>query len=409
MAMKIDMESGELSEESDLCQPLLPKENTESNRTVTKSDGGSILIVLLSTFVVVLGSLEFGFSVGFSSPTETAIIEDLGLTLSQYSTFGSLLTIGAMIGAIMSGSIADCLGRKGALRVSSVFYLAGWLAIAFSKEPLPLDIGRLFVGYGVGLTSYTVPVYIAEITPKNLRGGLTTTNQTSSDSRIDIKKFDCLPPLVIALHNHRDFDSLSSWDALTMAQTFCHRFLPKAVISQKKRELFPLSFWQWVYSLFQSLRDGCMHPWQFATGAYLARTPPLPACLAPPLPAKAGSEKDFEAALQALRGKDCDVSCEAAEIREFVKELQGMPKAKIFDLFQRKYAHSVIVGVGLMVLQQFGGINALIFYASEIFKTAGFASGHMASVGVAALQVPMTALGALLMDKSGRRPLLMEE
>lgn len=60
-----------------------------------------------------------------------------------------------------------------------------------------------------------------------------------------------------------------------------------------------------------------------------------------------------------------------------------------------------------MVFQQFGGINAVMFYASEIFKDAGFSSSNMASVAVAALQVPMTAIGALLMDKSGRRPLLM--
>lgn len=60
-----------------------------------------------------------------------------------------------------------------------------------------------------------------------------------------------------------------------------------------------------------------------------------------------------------------------------------------------------------MVFQQLGGINAVMFYASEIFKDAGFDSSHVASVSVAALQVPMTAVGALLMDKCGRRPLLM--
>lgn len=123
--------------------------------------------------------------------------------------------------------------------------------------------------------------------------------------------------------------------------------------------------------------------------------------------AKVGREKDFEAALQALRGKECNVSCEATEIMECINELESLPKTRILDLFQRKYARAVIVGVGLMLLQQFCGINAVIFYASSIFKAAGFSSGHTASVIVAIVQVLMTAVGASLMDKSGRRPLLM--
>ncbi|KAL6532286.1 hypothetical protein OROGR_014256 [Orobanche gracilis] len=87
-------------------------------RTVDSSDKeiddkGSISMVLLSTCVAVCGSFEFGSCVGFSSPTQSAIREDLKLSLSQYSVFGSIVTIGAMIGATSSGRIADLIGRKG--------------------------------------------------------------------------------------------------------------------------------------------------------------------------------------------------------------------------------------------------------------------------------------------------------
>ena len=71
--------------------------------------------------------------------------------------------------------------------------------------------------------------------------------------------------------------------------------------------------------------------------------------------AKVGREKDFEVALQSLRGKECDVSWEATEIKECIKELESLPRTRILDLFQRKYARAVIVGVGLMLLQQFCG------------------------------------------------------
>ncbi|XP_077218123.1 sugar transporter ERD6-like 5 isoform X2 [Tasmannia lanceolata] len=275
---------------------------------------GSIWMVLLSTLVAVSGSFEFGTSVGYSSPTEPGIMDDVGLSLAQFSVFGSILTIGAMIGAIMSGHIADFLGRRGAMGLSDIFCITGWLAIFFSKAAWSLDLGRLSVGYGIGLLSYVVPVYIAEITPKNLRGGFTAANQ------------------LLGLF-----------------------FIPESP--------------RWL--------------------------------------AKVGHLKEFEAVLQSLRGQDADISLEAAEITDYTITLQSLPEARIYDLFQRKYAHSVIVGVGLMVLQQFGGVNAICFYASSIFVSAGFSSGSIGTIAMAAVQIPMTTLGVLLMDKSGRRSLLI--
>ncbi|KAK4405633.1 Sugar transporter ERD6-like 16 [Sesamum angolense] len=74
---------------------------------------GSIFTVLLSTFVAICGSFEFGICVGYSSPTQSSIRQDLNLSLSEFSLFGSIITIGAMFGSITSGRIADYLGRKG--------------------------------------------------------------------------------------------------------------------------------------------------------------------------------------------------------------------------------------------------------------------------------------------------------
>ncbi|MBA0664763.1 hypothetical protein Goklo_004715, partial [Gossypium klotzschianum] len=173
----------EINRLNDLEKPLI----TEEQNIVHKSDeydsykssdeNGSIFMVLLSTFVAVCGAFEFGTCVGYSAPTQAAIREDLGLSLAEFAMFGSILTIGAMFGAVTSGRIADTIGRKGAMRLSAVFCIAGWLAVYFSKSDVSLDLGRFATGYGIGIFSYVVPIFIAEIAPKNLRGGLTTLNQ----------------------------------------------------------------------------------------------------------------------------------------------------------------------------------------------------------------------------------------
>ncbi|KAK6260151.1 hypothetical protein SCA6_014625 [Theobroma cacao] len=181
MAIREDIEKGNDSVHEEASVPLLQEQKTmadeEDGHTDQTSSKASLWMVYLSTFVAVCGSFEFGSCAGYSSPTQTAIREDLSLTLAEYSVFGSILTLGAMIGAITSGPIADFIGRKGAMRTATGFCVAGWLAIYFAKGALPLDIGRLATGYGMGVFSYVVPVFIAEIAPKNLRGALTTINQ----------------------------------------------------------------------------------------------------------------------------------------------------------------------------------------------------------------------------------------
>ncbi|KAB5529351.1 hypothetical protein DKX38_019432 [Salix brachista] len=317
--------------EGEISSPLLLKERTQihggdSGGEEQRGGSSATTMVVLSTLVAVSGSYVFGSAIGYSSPTQSGIMEDLALSVAEYSLFGSILTIGAMIGAIMSGRIADYIGRRGA---------SWWL-----------DVGRLLVGYGMGLLSYVIPIYIAEITPKNLRGGFTTVHQLMICCGVSITYL---------------IGAFVSWRILALIGT-----IPCIV------QIVGLFF-----------------------------IPESPRWLA-----KIGRGEECEAALQCLRGHNADISDEAAEIRDYTETILQLSEASIFELFQWKYAHSLIVGTGLMALQQFGGVNGIAFYASSIFISAGF-SGRIGMIAMVAVQIPMTALGVVLMDISGRRPLLM--
>ncbi|WOL06761.1 sugar transporter ERD6-like 16 [Canna indica] len=335
------------TQESKVREPLIQQKNPGNSEEACAGKRESVWMVLLCTVVAVCGSFEFGSCVGYSAPTQSGITKDIGLSISEYSVFGSILTIGAMIGAITSGHLADLIGRKRAMRMSAIVCSIGWLAIYFAKGTFLLYFGRLCSGYGIGVLSYVVPVFIAEIAPKNLRGGLTTLNQLlicSGDSVAFI------------------IGTLVTWRTLVLVG-----FIPCLVL---------------FLGLFF--------------------IPESPRWLA-----KVGRQKEFTVTLQKLRGKDADTTQEATEIQEYVESLQTLPKAGIQDLFQIKYIRSLIVGVGLMVFQQIGGINGIGFYASEIFVSAGFSSGKLGTILMACIQVPITIVGAILMDRSGRIPLLM--
>ncbi|KAJ9682119.1 hypothetical protein PVL29_018152 [Vitis rotundifolia] len=258
--------------------------------------------------------------------------------------------------------------------VSEFFCTIGWIAIAFSEGAWLLDIGRLLIGCGIGALSYVVPVYIAEITPKNLRGRFTGLNMLFISCGTSVMYFA---------------GGVVTWRILALIGTIpC--LLP----------LFGLFF-----------------------------VPESPRWLA-----KVGREKEFEASLQHLRGKNTDISFEASDIKDYTRYLEGLSETRIIDIFQRKYAYCLTVGVGLMIVQEFGGLNGFTFYTSSILDSAGFLSKvgtmafglvqvlnsfnsnlnvgfcftHFSDLNLAIhLQIPVTILGVFLFDKIGRRPVLL--
>ncbi|CAJ1906744.1 unnamed protein product [Sphenostylis stenocarpa] len=371
MAIKEDVEDGT---QKGIREPLV------GNQNLAHASKGHSWMVYFSTFVAVCGSYEFGTCIGYSSPTQDAVRKDLSLSLAEYSLFGSILTFGAMVGAITSGPIADFIGRKGAMRVSSAFCVAGWLIIYFAEGPVSLDIGRLATGYGMGVFSYVAPVFVAEIAPQELRGTLTTLNQFMIVSAVSVSFIigNVLSWRTLALTGLSDieerYDLSSACKALIVstlqASIVALSLIPIAVLLLGLF-IIPESP-RWLVRNYSTY--ACFHKKAICSGLHNMKSTNKQLWQA-----KRGRRKDFETALQILRGKDTDISEEAAEIQ---------------------------IGIGLMVCQQLGGINGICFYVSSTFELAGF-SATIGTITYACLQIVVTGLGAAFIDKAGRKPLLL--
>jgi SP family sugar porter-like MFS transporter len=172
-----------------------------------------------------------------------------------------------------------------AMGVSQIFCILGWLAIVFSKGVWWLDLGRFLVGCGIGLLSFVVPVYIAEITPKNDRGALTSLSQLM---------IGCGKSLTFLI------GSLVNW-----------RILALLGIIPCLLHLLGLFF-----------------------------IPESPRWLA-----KCDRTEEFEAVLQYIRGGNADISQEAADIIEYTEKLRWISEDGVLYLFQGKYAYSIIVSI----------------------------------------------------------------
>uniref|UniRef100_A0ABM5F788 Solute carrier family 2, facilitated glucose transporter member 8 isoform X1 n=2 Tax=Pogona vitticeps TaxID=103695 RepID=A0ABM5F788_9SAUR len=302
----------------------------------------------LATFAAVLGPLSFGFALGYSSPAIPSLKRnsnpELRLDDSQASWFGSIVTLGAAAGGILGGYVVDKVGRKLSLMSCAVPYVLGFTVIISAQNVWMLYLGRLLSGLASGVTSLVVPVYISEIAHSKVRGRLGS----------------CVQLMVVT--------------------GILGAYMAGMALG-----------WRWL-AVFCSL------PPCFMLGlmAFMPETPRY--LLSRNQPGEAME------ALQFLRGPLVDHGWECREIEANADEQETLSIAEFKNPAIYK---PFFIGITMMFFQQVSGINAIMFYAETIFEVANFKDSGAASVIVGSVQVVFTATAALVIDKTGRRILLI--
>ncbi|KAL1291764.1 hypothetical protein HN51_060285 [Arachis hypogaea] len=318
----------------------------------TVPQGKSSGTVLPYVGVACLGAILFGYHLGVVNGALEYMAKDLGIvenTVLQGWIVSTLLA-GATVGSFTGGTLADKFGRTRTFQLDAIPLAIGAFLCATAQSVQTMIIGRLLAGIGIGVTSAIVPLYISEISPTEIRGALGSVNQL----------FICIGILLALVAG-----------------------LPLAGNPIWWRTMFGIAI---VPSVLLALG--------------MAISPESPRWLF-----QQGKIAEAEKAIKTLYGKERV----AAVMRDLTAATQGSsePEAGWFDLFSSRYWKVVSVGAALFLFQQMAGINAVVYYSTSVFRSAGIASDVAASALVGASNVFGTAIASSLMDKQGRKSLLI--
>jgi sugar porter (SP) family MFS transporter len=299
--------------------------------------------------IAALGGFLFGYDTGVISGALLYIKGDLQASSFQQEAIVGALLIGAAVGAVGSGYLADAISRRWTKVISGTIYTLAALACAFSQSSDQLIAARFVLGLSVGTASFVSPMYLAELSPKKIRGGLVSFNQLMIVSGI--------------------------------LAAYIVNFGLKGIGQDN---------WRWMLGL------GAVPGVALAVG--MALMPYSPRWLV-----ERGREEEARAVLERTHRAE-DVDEELEDIKRVASE-----EGHLRDLFGASVRPMLVVGLGLAIFQQIVGINTIIYYAPTILSftgsSASSAIGQTVAIGVTNLV--FTIIAILLLDRLGRRAFLI--
>lgn len=305
--------------------------------------------VYMAAAISALGGLLFGYDTGVISGAILFVREEFQLGSTLQEVVVSSVLWGAVLGAATGGLLADRLGRRMLLLITGILFALGAIGTAIAPTVAWLIALRVVVGVAIGAASFSAPLYVSEIAPARHRGWLVSLNQLAITSGIVVS------------------------------------YLVDFALSG-------IGAWRWMFGLAAIPAVG------LATGMLFL--PESPRWLMEHV-----LVDQARRILQRTRGTS-DVEEELEDIRASLAQSSGSWSQLVGPLVRP----ALVVGLGLAVFQQITGINTVIYYAPTIFQLAGFTSASvaiLATAGVGVVNVLMTVVSMYLIDRVGRRPLLL--
>ncbi|WP_115719413.1 sugar porter family MFS transporter [Gallaecimonas mangrovi] len=297
-----------------------------------------------------LAGLLFGLDIGIIAGALPFITTDWQITIKQQEWIVSTMMLGAALGSVCNSWLSSRLGRRSSLLGSGVLFAIGTLGCAFASNIDIMLIFRVIQGFSIGIASYSAPLYLSEMSPKEVRGKRIAMYQVMINSGI-----------VLAFLSDTYFGLSGNWRAM-----FAVLVIPAALL---------------IFAVMMM--------------------PKSPRWLA-----SRGRIAEAKTILHEIRHTDSQAHQEYEDIVDSLKVKQSG-----FHLFRsnKNFRRSVMLGMTLQFMQQFTGMNILMYYSPTVFKMAGFTT-HLeqmiSTVLVGLAFVITTAILAPFIDTWGRKPAL---
>jgi len=315
-------------------------------------------IVYFIGLTAALAGLLFGLDIGVISGAEQFIQKDFKISDEMIQLVVSALLWGAVIGTLLSGFLSKKFGRRKTILISAVIFVIGAVACAFSPSHEFLIAARFFLGIAVGVASFTAPLYLSEVSPRDVRGAM-------------ISMYQLMITIGIVL-------------------------------------AFLSDTWLASYAVIDGQVGG---HWRTMLGviAIPAAIMFVGVCFLPESPrwlVLNGLHDHAKAVFKRMHLDDAETAAEMQEIQDSLKVKQsGWQLLRENPNFRR----AIGLGVGLQIIQQLTGINVIMYYAPRIFELAGFGSTveqMWGTVIVGVTNVLATFIAIAFVDRLGRKPIM---
>ena len=313
--------------------------------------------------VAALGGLLFGYDSAVINGAVDSIQEDFGIGNAELGFAVASALLGAAAGAMSAGRIADRIGRISVMKIAAVFFFVSAIGTALAPNVTTVVIFRIVGGIGVGIASVIAPAYIAETSPPRIRGRLGSLQQLAIVSGIFL--------------------------------SFAINWLLQHAAGGPNKELWlGLDAWRWMFlaMALPAILYGTLAFTIPESPRYLVASHKIPE--ARKVLTMLLGEKNLEITISRIQ------QTLEREDKPSWRDLRK-PTGGLFGI--------VWVGLGLSIFQQFVGINVIFYYSNVLWQAVGFDADQSAiyTVITSVVNVATTLIAIALIDKIGRKPLLL--